>query len=219
MQQLTMLQCGRKKGSNYAAEYASCTAVSDSESLYRLIWPESGCGRDYWLWSYLLCILSYNFLSAFFWQSLDFCNCQSIRFWPRFYKTPTLMRIPVLAFVLNQLNVLKQNKSRLLKFLPQESIKLVYEGGAVWCDRKNIHKEGMTHKRLRRNVVRPVALVPRLYKTIKNLLFTRCTWMHDEGRISAPVSKSVTPVNRVAITDSKTGRWLWWWCLLHHCSV
>lgn len=123
-----------------------------------------------------------------------------------FLETPTLMFIPVLAFVLNQLNVPKQNKSHLPKFLPREITKVVYEGGAVWWDGKNIHMERMAHKQLSGNIVRPVALVPRLYKTIKNLLFTRRTRMHDEGPVSSQVSKSVTVVNRVAITDSKTGR-------------
>lgn len=118
-----------------------------------------------------------------------------------FLETPT-----VLAFVLNQLNVPKQNKSHLPKFLPQDITKVVYEGGAVWWDGKNIRIERMAHKQLGGNIVRPVALVPRLYKTIKNLLFTRRTRTHDEGPVSPQVSKSVTVVNRVAITDSKTGR-------------
>lgn len=70
-------------------------------------------------------------------------------------------------------------------------------------------KKKMMQKQLSHDTVHHVALVPRLYKMIRNLLFTRCTRMHDEGPVTVPVSKSVTAVHRVAITDSKTGRRRW----------
>lgn len=81
---------------------------------------------------------SYNFSFSFFWQRwLRFLQLSVNVFLAEgFLETPTLMRIQVLAFVLNHLNVLKKNKSHLPKILQQESTELIYDGRAVYCNRK-----------------------------------------------------------------------------------
>lgn len=81
---------------------------------------------------------SYNFSFSFFWQRwLRFLQLSVNVFLAEgFLETPTSMRIQVLAFVLNHLNVLKKNKSHLPKILQQESTELIYDGGAVYCNRK-----------------------------------------------------------------------------------
>lgn len=73
---------------------------------------------------------SYNFSFSFLWQRwLRFLQLSVNMFLAEgFLETPTLMRIQVLAFVLNHLNVLKKNKSHLPKILQQESIEYMMVG-------------------------------------------------------------------------------------------
>lgn len=73
-----------QKRPNYAAEYASCTAVSDSESDSFDLRVDAVGTIDYELICSAYChIISH--LRSFGRDGLDFYNCESICFWLRFF--------------------------------------------------------------------------------------------------------------------------------------